>query len=574
MKFGVFILAIIISCQPKTAPKISIENDQFGYIATLSTERYIESITLTRDSAIVQHIPIQKRISQYRFSDLNLRSGNYNLVVNGKTFETLIPFYHLKKTNSGIHIHLPAGGMNYPINEIPSNYYLLKSDTLRFGLSAFERRESFINVYVEVDSMKYHYEFGRSFNEFIEFKHPIQSESATLTISIPELNIITQSTLLYVNPTVLKSKIDITDILIPVEIDGSQYSFLDNLSLYVPDQTIEKIERFFSSQLWNAEETAPFTFSSHTISNYLDQELIIYTQLRIFNQNNEIEPAFIPVNWKENGLPKFSTSSIYLKKNQSSVMLTPVFIKYDSLLAGNYKIQNDFYILGESEPFYTSTKNLTVHREQNTLLAFYLIISLISIIYLIRFVWTISDTFKQLKIEVIVTISIFAALHFGFNFVAQLIDSSVLAILGPFRVFISNFFTECISYMIIISLYMLYPKRGVIGVKLLLSFLISLVLTGGGVLLTIINTGIMILLIETVLNRFSTRANLIQFSLLGLVDASVAFIQFVEMKLLYRLMYADWYIITMMIVIGFLYTVIGCYIGRYLGRNLKKVLLT
>ena len=41
--------------------------------------------------------------------------------------------------------------------------------------------------------------------------------------------------------------------------------------------------------------------------------------------------------------------------------------------------------------------------------------------------------------------------------------------------------------------------------------------------------------------------------------------------MLYRLFYANWYVILNVGVTGFLYTVIGVYLGKGLGLSLRKV---
>jgi hypothetical protein len=58
---------------------------------------------------------------------------------------------------------------------------------------------------------------------------------------------------------------------------------------------------------------------------------------------------------------------------------------------------------------------------------------------------------------------------------------------------------------------------------------------------------------------------------LGLADAASTYTSLALQGVLYRLFFADWYIVLQVVVTGFAYTALGVYMGRSLGRNLRRV---
>jgi hypothetical protein len=58
---------------------------------------------------------------------------------------------------------------------------------------------------------------------------------------------------------------------------------------------------------------------------------------------------------------------------------------------------------------------------------------------------------------------------------------------------------------------------------------------------------------------------------LGLADAASTFTSLTLNAVFYRLFFANWYIMLNVFVTGFIYTLIGVYLGRPLGHSLRKV---
>mgnify|MGYP000476629019 FL=1 len=60
--------------------------------------------------------------------------------------------------------------------------------------------------------------------------------------------------------------------------------------------------------------------------------------------------------------------------------------------------------------------------------------------------------------------------------------------------------------------------------------------------------------------------------LAGMCDALITLVNMEQMMFLYRLYYADWFIVLYMVINGFLYSSIGWWTGWHIGRRLRQVM--
>jgi hypothetical protein len=58
---------------------------------------------------------------------------------------------------------------------------------------------------------------------------------------------------------------------------------------------------------------------------------------------------------------------------------------------------------------------------------------------------------------------------------------------------------------------------------------------------------------------------------LGAADAAATFTSIALQAVFYRLFFAPWYLVLQVAVTGFLYTVLGVYLGQPIGMSLRKV---
>ena len=203
-----------------------------------------------------------------------------------------------------------------------------------------------------------------------------------------------------------------------------------------------------------------------------------------------------------------------------------------------------------------------------------------------------SQLFSRFSTKQLILISLFGTTIFiAINVPSTLLTNLISALLGPISSLVTGLINEMLYYALLTSLLILIPKFGVItlvsAVRLLL----------GGVTLGLLTPTILLhavtaaLLLETgfqITRKIALNpnrsigvtldsgavggANLLTLALIfGLCDALTVYVDFQLSMTLYRLFYADWYILTRILIDGFTYTFIGVLLGKRLGSGLWRV---
>ena len=190
--------------------------------------------------------------------------------------------------------------------------------------------------------------------------------------------------------------------------------------------------------------------------------------------------------------------------------------------------------------------------------------------------------FIRFSTKQLILISLFGTTIFiAVNVPSTLLTNLISALLGPISSLVTGLINEMLYYALLTALLMLIPKFGVItlvtAVRLLLGG-VTLGLLTPTILLHAV-TAVLLLEIGFQMARKITLdsgaiggANLLTLALIfGLCDALTVYIDFQLSMTLYRLFYADWYILTRILVDGFTYTFIGVLLGKQLGSGLWRV---
>ena len=190
--------------------------------------------------------------------------------------------------------------------------------------------------------------------------------------------------------------------------------------------------------------------------------------------------------------------------------------------------------------------------------------------------------FTRFSTKQLILISLFGTTIFiAVNVPSTLLTNLISALLGPISSLVTGLINEMLYYALLTSLLILIPKFGVItlvtAVRLLLGG-VTLGLLTPTILLHAV-TAVLLLEVGFQLARKITLdsgaiggANLMSVAwIFGLCDALTVYIDFQLSMTLYRLFYAEWYILTRILVDGFTYTFIGVFLGKQLGSGLWRV---
>ncbi|HEX4130767.1 MAG TPA: hypothetical protein VHZ24_12050 [Pirellulales bacterium] len=184
------------------------------------------------------------------------------------------------------------------------------------------------------------------------------------------------------------------------------------------------------------------------------------------------------------------------------------------------------------------------------------------------------------------TIALVAAMHFVVSYASVLAGMLLWTLLGPLAVFVTGIADQGIPCLLLAMLLVLIPRVGVAAWSLATVFVLNTLFGGFAGVPSLAYIGVSIVVHETLLAASGiTTTSLLRVPrprpkvatvlrvalVLGLCKAVNVFAQFTLAKLLFRFMFADWYLISASLVTGLGYGSVGAAIGLVLGYRLRRV---
>lgn len=311
----------------------------------------------------------------------------------------------------------------------------------------------------------------------------------------------------------------------------------------------------------------------------------------------------IPVEWLANlrdeqgiDMPGIYTQ-VFLKPYEKNITMLKIANQDTGMMRGEYLQKLTIGLFSAAsrnqEPFIEEEKSLKVV-EVNTAVTFSTFIAIIvSFLGIIGMVLFRKALFGGLTSREYILIGLYAAVAFCLVSIPSTIIYNILhAVLGPFSFFVTGIFSEIIFYLLLISLVVLLPRKGVVLCFVFAKFLLGAMILGRISILSVLWYPMRAVLLEAALfmsglyekdflplnvsghrkkKRIPVTKMLWIAFVFGIADAFLAFISLNITMFFYRLFYAGWYIAAYVLVSGFLYTFIAVPMGVRLGQRLKKV---
>ena len=181
--------------------------------------------------------------------------------------------------------------------------------------------------------------------------------------------------------------------------------------------------------------------------------------------------------------------------------------------------------------------------------------------------------FSRFSTKQLILVALFGATIFVcVSIPSTLLANLIAALLGPASFLVTGLINEMLYYALLTALLMLIPKPGVIALVSIVRLLLGGVVLGLFSPTTLVYTGVTILLLEAGFKITRNGQRLLLLAVVfGLCDAIAVYVDFQMSMTLYRLFFADWYIIARCMADGFIYTFVGVLLGRRLGWGLWRV---
>ena len=186
----------------------------------------------------------------------------------------------------------------------------------------------------------------------------------------------------------------------------------------------------------------------------------------------------------------------------------------------------------------------------------------------------------RMKIRWVVIIALFGSLSFvGVNLPIRVFGAMIQGLLGPFSGLITGLFSDLLYFSLTVALIRLIPRPGVATLSTLVRYLLSAIITGGFQITELVYLGTAITVKESALYLAGVTRKKEHFvwswpnmcllaALLALGDAFLNATSLYLHIVVYRLYFADWYILLNVVVNGLIYTTLAVLLGKRFSDRL------
>jgi hypothetical protein len=390
----------------------------------------------------------------------------------------------------------------------------------------------------------------------------VERESLVRVVSVEELSHI----------------IKINKVIIPSSEEGEETQYQENsLVLKEKSRLLKKLSGGKDQLFGEGDHFSPIAYVGIEVENKGEENAVLLVSFEILDSNKNFVPGFERPSM--GGDQKLNFVPVNMKASSKEIITLPVYASEDIVLGGDYISRSTVKVFGSDFPASVKENPVKVITRNWTSIYITLFALILTISAFSLFMIKHRQIFENFKTKYIVMISLFGTVAFAtINVPMTFLWEISHAILGPFSSLFTGIFYEIVWYAIIVSLIILIPRIGVISILIMVRFILSGIIFGHFSPVTFLSYGFQAVALEAALYLTGiTRGVKIEdrkISLginLGVADTLSSYVSFNLFIFMYRLFYADWYIIMNLTINGFVYTFIGVLLGIVLGKKLKKV---
>jgi hypothetical protein len=376
----------------------------------------------------------------------------------------------------------------------------------------------------------------------------------------------------------LSQIIKINKVIIPISEEGDETQYQEN-SLVLKEKLpiLKKISGGNDPLFGVSDRFTPISYVGIEVENKGEENAVLLVSFEILDSNKNFVPGFERPTMS--GDEKLNFVPVNMKASSKEIITLPVYASEDIVLGGDYISRSTVKVFGSDFPASVKENPVKVIARNWTSVYITLFALVLTVAAFSLFLAKHDAIFRNFKTKYLVMISLFGTVAFAtINVPMAFLWEISHAILGPFSSLFTGIFYEIVWYAIIVSLLLLIPRIGVISILIMVRFILNGVIFGNFSPVILLSYGFQVIALEAALYltgitrgiKLEEKKVLLSFNL-GVADALSSYVSFNLFIFLYRLFYADWYIIMNLTINGFVYTFMGVLLGITLGKKLRKV---
>ncbi|RKU32534.1 hypothetical protein C6496_23865 [Candidatus Poribacteria bacterium] len=386
----------------------------------------------------------------------------------------------------------------------------------------------------------------------------------------------------------IAAQLRIEDIIMPTGPSGISDPRQRSDTISSPRPLLGGLGKWFGAKASPTDEFEPVAYQTVHIHNQGKETVhAIVASMNRDTQDGEPVPFLSPPDAVNAGTNR-SLAFVSLMGESTTPVPLPIYLNplsqqhQDSIGEGQYERAIEVKIWGSDATALRATRPLLIVTPNLHALLVTSLVTVVTGLGIGLLLCFHSQLFTRFSTKQLILISLFGTTIFiAVNVPSTLLTNLISALLGPISSLVTGLINEMLYYALLTSLLILIPKFGVItlvtAVRLLLGgvtlgLLTPTILLHAVTAVLLLEVGFQIARKITLDSGAIGGANLLTLALIfGLCDALTVYIDFQLSMTLYRLFYADWYILTRILIDGFTYTFIGVLLGKRLGSGLWRV---
>lgn len=384
------------------------------------------------------------------------------------------------------------------------------------------------------------------------------------------------------------ASLQIEEIVFPAEVNGSADPARVRDRVALPSHWWRSVLRATGLGFRPRDEFAVYAWQAVHLRNDATDPINVVLEARIVDEQGQYAPAFRPrMRAGDDGSGRVR-ALLRVPAGESAVATLPLYV--DEGLLGIDEVQSRSWTaeisvipLGASEPIDVHRRPIHASRGSSTA-SLGLIAALVAALLGTGGLITRGRRWlEEFQTSELMTIALFGAMSFLVGAAGRLLSTGVATLMGPFSPFLTGLVDDAFRYTLIATLLVLLPRTGVATLAVLVSWLLSGLMLGTFQVTDVLFVGGRIFWLEAFLWLAGvTRSTAwldeapwkrwLRLSIgLGLASAATSATGIVLMVTLYRLFFADWFIVGLIAGPGFLYVVLACLIAVPFADSLRRI---
>ncbi|MCB9684445.1 MAG: hypothetical protein H6735_05335 [Alphaproteobacteria bacterium] len=378
-------------------------------------------------------------------------------------------------------------------------------------------------------------------------------------------------------PDALRDALILGDQVFPADRRGRSDPTLPANEIVLPGALGDLAERRLGVGYRPRHDLAPWAFAGVELRSGLDQDLDVALTTEVLRSDGAPDPAFA----SPDGAPPIVVVRVPARGEVTAAL--PVWVDPHLVRPGAYVREVRARPLGLDEAVRIERAPLVVVRGSAALELGFLVSLALGIAGMLA-LWRGAPRFlRTTPVRDQVTIALFGAATFVVGGGFQLLGYALATALGPFAPFVSGLFDDAFRAVLLATLLQQVPRPGVIGAATAVGFLMRALALGSFHPADLVYLGTQVLLGEATawlagltrdpswVDRGRVSRWLRLSAGLAPANAIAAGLGLASTAVLYRLWWAPAYVAALVLLPGFVYVVIGCWLAVPVAESLRRV---